>query len=70
MATDSRSKSTALLRAQKQRLQPLVDALDSLDSDQVAALRDLASTLERLTALLDKAEAESEANKKTGSRRA
>jgi hypothetical protein len=69
MATDSCSKSAALLHeqlvrvgrqlrslecAQEQRLQPFVEALDSLDSDQVAALHDLAAMLERLTASLDK----------------
>jgi DNA-binding MarR family transcriptional regulator len=41
-------------RAQEQRLQHFAEALDSLSADQLAAMRNLTSALERLTLLLDK----------------
>ena len=41
-------------RAQEQRLQHFAEVLDSLNDDQVAAMRNLTSALERLTVLLDK----------------
>ena len=41
-------------RAQEQRLQHFAEALDSLSDDQLAAMRNLTSALERLTLLLDK----------------
>jgi DNA-binding MarR family transcriptional regulator len=44
----------AYQRAQEQRLQHFAEALDSLSDDQLAAMRNLTSALERLTLLLDK----------------
>ena len=41
-------------RAQEQRLQHFAEALDSLSDDQLAAMRNLTSALERLTMLRDK----------------
>jgi DNA-binding MarR family transcriptional regulator len=41
-------------RAQEQRLQHFAEVLGSLSDDQVAAMRNLTSALERLTLLLDK----------------
>jgi DNA-binding MarR family transcriptional regulator len=41
-------------RAQEQRLQHFAEVLDSLSVDQLAAMRNLTSALERLTVLLDK----------------
>ena len=41
-------------RAQEQRLQHFAEVLDSLSDDQLAAMRNLTSALERLTGLLDK----------------
>jgi DNA-binding MarR family transcriptional regulator len=41
-------------RAQEQRLQHFAEVLDSLNDDQIAAMRNLTSALERLTVLLDK----------------
>jgi DNA-binding MarR family transcriptional regulator len=41
-------------RAQEQRLQHFAEVLGSLNDDQVAAMRNLTSALERLTLLLDK----------------
>jgi DNA-binding MarR family transcriptional regulator len=41
-------------RAQEQRLQHFAEVLDSLNVDQLAAMRNLTSALERLTLLLDK----------------
>ena len=41
-------------RAQEQRLQHFAEVLDSLSGDQLAAMRNLTSALERLTVLLDK----------------
>ena len=42
-------------RAQEQRLQHFADVLASLSADQLAAMRNLTSALERLTVLLDEA---------------
>jgi DNA-binding MarR family transcriptional regulator len=44
----------AYQRAQEQRLQHFAEVLESLNADQVAAMRGLTSALERLTVLLDK----------------
>jgi len=44
----------AYQRAQEQRLHHFAEVLDSLSDDQVAAMRNLTSALERLTLLLDK----------------
>jgi DNA-binding MarR family transcriptional regulator len=44
----------AFQRAQEQRLQHFAEALDSLSDDQLAAMRNLTSALERLTTLRDK----------------
>jgi DNA-binding MarR family transcriptional regulator len=44
----------AYLRAQEQRLQHFAEVLDSLNDDQLAAMRNLTTALERLTVLLDK----------------
>jgi DNA-binding MarR family transcriptional regulator len=41
-------------RAQEQRLQHFAEVLDSLNDDQIAAMRNLTSALERLTGLLEK----------------
>jgi DNA-binding MarR family transcriptional regulator len=41
-------------RAQEQRLQHFAEVLDSLNDDQLAAMRNLTAALERLTLLLDK----------------
>ena len=41
-------------RAQEQRLQHFAEVLDSLNDEQLAAMRNLTSALERLTLLLDK----------------
>jgi DNA-binding MarR family transcriptional regulator len=41
-------------RAQEQRLQHFAEVLDSLNEDQIAAMRNLTSALERLTLLLEK----------------
>ena len=41
-------------RAQEQRLQHFAEVLDSLSDEQIAAMRNLTSALERLTLLLDK----------------
>jgi DNA-binding MarR family transcriptional regulator len=41
-------------RAHDQRLQHFAEVLDSLNDDQLAAMRNLTSALERLTVLLDK----------------
>jgi DNA-binding MarR family transcriptional regulator len=41
-------------RAQEQRLQHFAEVLDSLNDDQLAAMRNLTSALERLTVLLEK----------------
>jgi DNA-binding MarR family transcriptional regulator len=41
-------------RAQEQRLQHFAEVLDSLSVDQLAAMRNLTSALERLTVLLEK----------------
>jgi DNA-binding MarR family transcriptional regulator len=41
-------------RAQEQRLQHFAEVLDSLNDEQLAAMRHLTSALERLTLLLDK----------------
>jgi DNA-binding MarR family transcriptional regulator len=41
-------------RAQEQRLQRFAEVLDSLNDEQLAAMRSLTSALERLTRLLDK----------------
>ena len=41
-------------RAQEQRLQHFAEVLDSLSVDQLAAMRNLTSALERLTGLLEK----------------
>lgn len=40
-------------RAHQQRLEQLAEALNGLSADQLAAMKDLASVLERLTSLLD-----------------
>lgn len=44
----------AYQRAQEQRLQHFAEVLDSLTDDQLAAMRNLTTALERLTVLLDK----------------
>jgi DNA-binding MarR family transcriptional regulator len=44
----------AYLRAQEQRLTHFAEVLDSLSDDQLAAMRNLTSALERLTLLMDK----------------
>lgn len=44
----------AYQRAQEQRLHHFAEVLDSLNDDQLAAMRNLTSALERLTVLLDK----------------
>ncbi len=44
----------AYQRAQEQRLQHFAEVLDSLNDDQLAAMRNLTAALERLTLLLDK----------------
>jgi len=44
----------AYLRAQEQRLHHFAEVLDSLNDDQLAAMRNLTTALERLTVLLDK----------------
>ena len=41
-------------RAQEQRLQHFAEVLDSLNDEQLAAMRSLTSALERLTVLLDR----------------
>jgi DNA-binding MarR family transcriptional regulator len=41
-------------RAQEQRLQHFAEVLDSLNDEQLAAMRSLTSALERLSALLEK----------------
>ncbi len=41
-------------RAQEQRLHHFAEVLDSLNDEQLAAMRNLTSALERLTVLLDK----------------
>jgi len=40
-------------RAQQQRLEQLAEALNELTPEQLTAMREIASVLERLTALLD-----------------
>ena len=45
----------AYQRAQEQRLQHFADVLESLSADQLDAMRNLTSALERLTVLLDEA---------------
>lgn len=42
------------VRAQEQRLQHFAEVLDSLNDEQLTAMRNLTSALERLTVLLDK----------------
>jgi DNA-binding MarR family transcriptional regulator len=44
----------AYLRAQEQRLNHFAEVLESLNDEQLAAMRSLTSALERLTLLLDK----------------
>ncbi len=44
----------AFQRAQEQRLSHFAEVLDSLNDEQLAAMRSLTSVLERLTTLLDK----------------
>lgn len=44
----------AFQRAQEQRLQHFAEVLDSLNDEQLTAMRSLTSALERLTVLLDK----------------
>lgn len=52
VSTTSKGRRT-FQRAQEQRLHHFAEVLDSLSSEQLSAMRNLTSALERLTALLD-----------------
>jgi len=54
LVTTTSKGRRAFQRAQEQRLQHFAEVLDSLSGEQLSAMRNLASALERLTARLDK----------------
>ena len=54
LVTTTSKGRRAFQRAQEQRLQHFAEVLDSLSGEQLSAMRNLTSALERLTALLDK----------------
>ena len=54
LVTTTSKGRRAFQRAQEQRLQHFAEVLDSLSTEQLAAMRNLTGALERLSTLLDK----------------
>lgn len=54
LVTTTSKGRRAFQRAQEQRLRHFAEVLESLSGEQLSAMRNLASALERLTALLDR----------------